>query len=83
MAEPDQEESLILAVQEFPAIYEEVNPQYNERWPGGVVQNIWREIFDKLVAMGYGDKIHGWFVVHEWRRIIINDQWCCLTMYYY
>ena len=40
MAEPDQEESLILAVQEFPAIYEKVNPQYNERWPGGVVQNI-------------------------------------------
>ena len=49
-------------MQEFPAIYDKAHPQYKERGPGDVVQSIWREIFDKLVAMGYGDKIHGWFV---------------------
>ena len=72
MAQLDYEESLILAVQEFPAIYDKAHPQYKERGPGGVVQNIWRDIFDKLVAMGYDDKIHGWFVVHDEQRMNVR-----------
>ena len=43
MAKLNYKKILILAVQEFPAIYDKAHPQYKERGPGGVVKNTWSE----------------------------------------
>ena len=42
------EEQLILQVKQYPAIYDKNHKDYKDRGPGGVVANIWTNIFQTM-----------------------------------